>query len=320
MINAELIASGSINGFIGGKHFNRCKKLFTICALALRLLLIDRYFVENKIDDCSNIKQYLLQFAVPQNKQAFPKIDDHSTLLHLEDYNNFEECVYEGQYGFTAHYYANANKVFFSLNLFNYARWLVAYHNNCFNVEATHPGLREAHFQKGSFGVRSTVKSFSRQSTDFVTEETQNNDAASTAGVSNFSDSVGGRQRWCITHSFRTSNSSKIYDMCGMKNKQDVTGDLQNVQQTVEEVSQLTPRVKDRAIQVHICKPFRSKANQTKVRLVNQMASPLKPCLHSVSTSPFKIKHDVNREPSRPNINVLCKIVKRLEQSDRDTS
>ncbi|XP_048487349.1 uncharacterized protein LOC119692329 isoform X1 [Plutella xylostella] len=92
-----------------------------------------------------------------------------------------------------------------------------------------------------------------------------------------------------------------------------------SVQQIVEEVPQLLPRMLDKAIQVHICKTFRSKANQTKVNLVNQMTSPLKPYLHSVSTSPFKIKHDVNN-PSRPSINVLSKIVKQKEQSDSDTS
>ncbi|GBO99671.1 hypothetical protein EVAR_60188_1 [Eumeta japonica] len=75
-----------------------------------------------------------------------------------------------------------------------------------------------------------------------------------------------------------------------------------SVQQIVEEVPQLPPRMLDKAIQVHICETFRSKANQTKVNLVNQMTSPLKPCLHSVSTSPFKIKHDVNSNPSRPTL------------------
>ncbi|KAL0829615.1 hypothetical protein ABMA28_003121 [Loxostege sticticalis] len=80
------------------------------------------------------------------------------------------------------------------------------------------------------------------------------------------------------------------------------------IQQIVEEVPQLPPRMLHKAIQVHICKTFRSKANQTKDNLVNQM------------TSQFKIKHDVNSNPSRPSINVLSKIVKQIEQSDSDTS
>ncbi|GBP17857.1 hypothetical protein EVAR_7850_1 [Eumeta japonica] len=61
-------------------------------------------------------------------------------------------------------------------------------------------------------------------------------------------------------------------------------------------------------------------SSSKKLHLVVQMTSPLKPCLHSVSTSPFKIKHDVNSNPSRPSINVLSKIVKQIEQSDSDTS
>lgn len=34
MINSELLASGSMNGFIEGKHFNRCKRLYPIVYLA----------------------------------------------------------------------------------------------------------------------------------------------------------------------------------------------------------------------------------------------------------------------------------------------
>lgn len=43
MINAKLIANGSVAGFIGGKPFNRCKRLLTICVVVLRSLLIGRY-------------------------------------------------------------------------------------------------------------------------------------------------------------------------------------------------------------------------------------------------------------------------------------
>lgn len=76
-----------------------------------------------------------------------------------------------------------------------------------------------------------------------------------------------------------------------------------------------------KSIQVHIQKPYRSKANQTKISSVDQMTSPIKPSLHSVATSPFKIKHcSVNSNSSRPSVNCLGKIVKKIEQSDSDTS
>ena len=35
MVNTEMLANGSVNGFIAGKHFNRCKRLHPMIALAL---------------------------------------------------------------------------------------------------------------------------------------------------------------------------------------------------------------------------------------------------------------------------------------------
>lgn len=50
------------------------------------------------------------------------------------------------------------------------------------------------------------------------------------------------------------------------------------------------------------------------------MTSPLKPYLRDFSTSPFKIKHVVKSNPSRPSKIISSKIVKKIEHSDSDTS
>lgn len=103
---------------------------------------------------------------------------------------------------------------------------MVAYINYCLVVD--NPSLKETHFLRGSFSVTRTEKDFSDQPTDFVIEETQNAVAASTGGISNFTDSVGARKRWCLTHNFRTSNNTKILDNCCMKKAQDVSAELQS--------------------------------------------------------------------------------------------
>ncbi|KAF5276687.1 hypothetical protein FQA39_LY06491 [Lamprigera yunnana] len=82
-----------------------------------------------------------------------------------------------------------------------------------------------------------------------------------------------------------------------------------SVQHNLEEAQHVTSKMIDKSIQVHMTKTFRSKGNQIGVRLINQMTSSLKPQLHSASTSPFKIKHNVNSNPS-----ILT------EQSDSDIS
>ncbi|KAF5271715.1 hypothetical protein FQA39_LY08038 [Lamprigera yunnana] len=65
-----------------------------------------------------------------------------------------------------------------------------------------------------------------------------------------------------------------------------------SVQHNLEEAQYVTSKMIDKSIQVHMTKTL-----------------PLKPQLHSASTSPFKIKHNVNSNPS-----ILT------EQSDSDIS
>lgn len=67
---------------------------------------------------------------------------------------------------------------------------------------------------------------------------------------------------------------------------------------------------------------FRSKAIQTEIKLVNQMTSPLKPNIQSVSTSPFKITRcSSTTNPSTSNLrNPSRKILAIEDQSDSDIS
>ncbi|CAG4938894.1 unnamed protein product [Colias eurytheme] len=86
---------------------------------------------------------------------------------------------------------------------------------------------------------------------------------------------------------------------------------ISSVQQNVDELPQLAPRVLNN----------QCKANQTKVNLVNQMTSPSKQFQHSVSSSPFQIKHHgLNTNPSRSSGNYLSQKVKKIEHSDSDDS
>ena len=59
MINSELLASGSINGFIEGKHFNRCKRLHPIVSVAIQMLHFQRFVNDNNIDIGDEVKKYL---------------------------------------------------------------------------------------------------------------------------------------------------------------------------------------------------------------------------------------------------------------------
>lgn len=117
--------------------------------------------------------------------------------------------------------------IFFVFNQQNYARWLVLYRNNLCRVEETHPGLN-VQLERGSFGIRRTDKPFSRIPIDLTLEQTINADAASRlTGVLHFTNSISARQRWCKSHSMRSTVISHVIEKAGLKMNQDVTANLE---------------------------------------------------------------------------------------------
>lgn len=59
-------------------------------------------------------------------------------------------------------------------------------------------------------------------------EQTINADAANKlTGIINLTNSASARQRWCKSHSLRTTIISHVLDEVGLKCRQDITADLQ---------------------------------------------------------------------------------------------
>ena len=101
------------------------------------------------------------------------------------------------------------------------------YYDNFLKVNETHPGLTEE-FQRGALGIKRTSKPFSRQSIDLTLEQTINANAANKlTGVIHSTNSIAARQRWCKGHSLKAKIITHIKEISGLKNRQDVTADLQ---------------------------------------------------------------------------------------------
>lgn len=117
--------------------------------------------------------------------------------------------------------------LFFVFNFQNYSRYLVKYHDNLIKIDETHPGLKQQ-LQNGSFGIKRTGKSFSRQPIDLMLEQTINADAANKlTGISHMTNSISARQRWCKSHSMRSSIIAHVLEETGIRKRQDVTADLE---------------------------------------------------------------------------------------------
>nr|CAH7767940.1 unnamed protein product [Callosobruchus chinensis] len=80
----------------------------------------------------------------------------------------------------------------------------------------------------GTFGVKRTDNPYSRQPIDLTLEQTINADAANKlTGVSHTTNSISARQRWCKSHTLRSTIISHTMEQAGLRKGQDITADLQ---------------------------------------------------------------------------------------------
>lgn len=204
MTDCEVLASGSVNGFIQGKHFNRCKRLHPMISLAIQILHFKSFLNTKNNFKIDEVKKFLQNFI--EETSDNPTLKNSVLITLFDEYQDYKEKTLEGNHGKTPQYYMmyvkfidyylmlnfsirtgdfdmflyilpELAKFFFIFNQQNYARYLIKYHDNLLKVNDTHPGLRED-FEKGSFGVKRTDKPFSRQPVDLTLEQTINADAA----------------------------------------------------------------------------------------------------------------------------------------------
>lgn len=252
LVNSGVLADGSVNTFLTGKHFNRCRKIHPILSLALQLLHIDK-FLETEQYNMETIKTFLTHYS--ENKNEKPVINNELCQKIFKDYEQFKQDTLQGKHGKTPQifmmyiqlidYYlmlefsirtANFDiykyilkkmtNLFFAFNHQNYARYLTIYLNKLESIEQTHPGLMQE-YGFCFLGIKRTTKPFSRIPIDITLEQTINANAASRAeGIVQMTNSAGARQKWAITHSLRTHMISKLMDFCNMYSKDDITKDL----------------------------------------------------------------------------------------------
>ncbi|XP_049307362.1 uncharacterized protein LOC125777151 [Bactrocera dorsalis] len=254
MTESDLIAEGSVSGFITRKNYNRCKRLHSIIALSLQIFHFNSFMLNTNFTVEDTVIDYLT--VLSQLEYNSPQIQHPETqnLLHL--YDQYTAETLQGRHGKTAQFYAmyidfinlyhlfirsirigdldlyiyvlgKIVNLFFYFNQQNYSRWLVFYLNQLQHISDTHPGLREE-IAKGSFGIRRTQKPFSRIPVDLTLEQTINGEAARRlTGIVNLTNSISARQRWARNHGARTKIISHVLKRAGMSNnREDVAADL----------------------------------------------------------------------------------------------
>lgn len=203
MVESGLLASGSVNGFITGTHFNRCRRLYPIVSLAIQILHFQSFLEVSNIEIPDGIKERVNEIFQTSNINSLNQCEP--LFLLMQDYSEYKKRTLAGEFGKTPQFYLilvkiidyylllsrsirtadfnlykyvmpKISNIFFMSNQPNYSRWLLKYYDNLVKVEETHPGLQDE-LEKGCFGIKRTSKPFSRQPIDLVLEQTINADA-----------------------------------------------------------------------------------------------------------------------------------------------
>lgn len=209
LAESGVLAQGSLHGFLAGKHYNRCKRLHSLFAAALEILLFEAFL--KKMDDEDMVEEVSHVLSTISESGEFSSMETYPAVLMemFEKYQAYYEEMEEGKYGATAQFWTiyinlirlyrkfvravrsgdhllyistlpDLMSLFFAFNHPNYARWLSRFHDNFLRMEETHPGISED-FENGILSVRRTAKPFSRSAIDLTLEQTINADAASSS-------------------------------------------------------------------------------------------------------------------------------------------
>lgn len=259
LVQAEVLANGSMNSFLDSKHFNRCKRLHPLIAAALQVLHFEQYLSTTNMtpEMLEELLQTQMQNITNENSRDINEVIELPDSLSriLNGYKEFSRQTLMGEKGKTAQFYYqycglinlffrfsrsirssnlelymdsiyNMTDLFFSLNQPNYARWALLYLSNLIDLYNNNSSLVDE-FRRGAFGIKRTSAKFARSPVDLTLEQTINADASNQLTDNLAVDSISARQRWALSHSMRTKILTTIKENIGLTKKDDTSHSLQ---------------------------------------------------------------------------------------------
>ena len=265
LIESHVLAEGSLNVFLNGKAFERCRRIHVLFAAAFESLHFEQFLEEQQDKEdlllhlWSDQQQKATKERSTSNKTAFELsletaeafsryeryCQDTSSGKHGKTaqfwygyidliflYRLLSRSLREGNFELYTHCMRLVTDVFFAFNHQNYSRWLVRYNDNLLKLNTTHPEVYQE-FQQGNFAVRRTKKPFSGSPIDLTLEQTINANAASqTLGISHMTNSISARQRWALSHADRMTVITIVLQDLSITKKEDVTAELRKNRMT----------------------------------------------------------------------------------------
>lgn len=243
LTEADVLAEGSMMGFIKGKFYNRCTRIHQLLANVLEQKMY-KLFLMNLTPEEQDSFQLVISTVPSDPSQVDTHLDNPVVSQHLRKYEDFMQAMTEGSHGPTAQFWSiyiylisrlhrevqrcvKTNDVdgyiavlpalldvFFALNRPNYARWGALFLQKLKNAE---PKVKEI-LDKGAFSVRRTSKDYSRSAVDLSLEQTVNRDAASQMrGIVAFCNSENAVRRWSLTMAQRAMAVTELRTLSGLE-------------------------------------------------------------------------------------------------------
>ncbi|KAL5014823.1 hypothetical protein ScPMuIL_000962 [Solemya velum] len=254
LLEAGLITSGSIEGVLKGKHYERAMNCHKVMFECLEQLLLDKFMLKQGYEQLKDaLPRDTLQKLTdikeaPSSESVHFAINDEDLCAFLDDFIKFRGDVANGHLGKTAQFwisyldhvrlvfslleavkdnnfylYAQALHLmaclFFSFGGQNYARYLSYYSVFLANVDISHPGSSDL-IKLGTFSVARSFTPGNRCDVDKTMEETFMRHAKSKggagSGITGLLTNISAYQRWVRSTHARSQYVNATFQMIGM--------------------------------------------------------------------------------------------------------
>ncbi|XP_041359488.1 uncharacterized protein LOC121375875 [Gigantopelta aegis] len=246
LIEAEVVAQGSINGVITGHHYNRSIKAHKLMYEALERLRLKAFF--DSISE-EQVAEHFLPFTEEMvdayyakkmdeaiKSSQFSKLMDSYSSFILTQSRESDSFQFWSSYinmvqllltfiratresNWTLHLASVRLMMpwFFAYGRMNYSRYLPAYWLEMMNLPSTHYDCYLEMSEQGNWTVRRQDRyPFSSIACDQAIEQTVNRDSKTKGGVTGFTLNSGAVQRWILAQPQRSAITRQCEMMAGV--------------------------------------------------------------------------------------------------------
>ena len=245
VFQAGLCASGSLNGILSGKHYNRAWNVHEHFADALERLLLQT-FIESTSANLPEVLVTVIK-ADPKPTDFKALVDNAEAIVFFEKYNSFRSEIRNGKYGKTSQFWLlyldmverqhlhaaikendydtrmlawkNSLPLFFAFNKHNYARYGSYYVQTLKTLNCVNPIAKKEIVEKG-LSVRRSNSGASRQAIDQAGEQTYNRNAKVPGGIKLFAGNSCAYERWVINRPHITQLKEGMLELTGLQSSQ----------------------------------------------------------------------------------------------------